>query len=38
MLHLYDGQDENAETILQLNFENADEGFVNFHLTFVLDT
>ena len=29
MLYLYDGQDENAETILQLQFENAGKGFVN---------
>ena len=28
MLYLYDGQDEIAETILKLQFENEGEGFV----------
>ena len=29
MLYLHDGQDENAETILTLHFENEGEGFLN---------
>ena len=29
MLYLHDGQDENAETILKLQFENEGEGFLN---------
>ena len=32
--YLYDGQDENAEAILELQFESADEGFMSFSSTF----